>query len=99
MVVGDVFESDKAETRADSRRFRRARKESCTLCDALMRITGMAGRKTMHPQRKPRPQSPASRPGENIQSGGQKVGVKSGAKKSETTRAARRFGGMRSDAR
>jgi len=53
----------------------------------------------MHPQRKPRPQSVPSRPGENIQSGGNKVGVQSGAKKSETTRAARRFGGMRGDAR
>jgi hypothetical protein len=53
----------------------------------------------MHPQRKPRSQSLPSRPGENIQTGGNKVGVQSGAKKSETTRAARRFGGSRGDAR
>jgi hypothetical protein len=59
----------------------------------------MAGRKTMHPQRKPRAESVPSRPGENIQTGGNKVGVTSGAKKSDTTRAARRFGGARSDAR
>jgi hypothetical protein len=63
------------------------------------RFRSMAGRKTMHPQRKPRAQSPPSRPGENIQTGGNKIGVQSGATKSETTRAGRRFGGMRSDAR
>jgi hypothetical protein len=59
----------------------------------------MAGTKTRHPQRKPRPQSPAARPGENIQSGGNKVGVRSGGEKSATTRAGRRFGGSRSDIR
>jgi hypothetical protein len=53
----------------------------------------------MHPQRKPGTRSVPSRPGENTQTGGNKVGVQSGAKKSESTRAARRFGGMRSDAR
>jgi hypothetical protein len=58
----------------------------------------MAERKTRHPQRKPRAQSPPSRPGENIQSGGSKVGVKSGAEKSLTTRATRRSGGRRGDA-
>jgi hypothetical protein len=59
----------------------------------------MAGKKTMHPQRKPRPQGAPSRAGENIQSGGQKVGVVSGAKKSMMTRAARRFGGLRGGGR
>jgi hypothetical protein len=63
------------------------------------RFISMAGRKTRHPQRKPRAQSPTSREGENIQTGGNKVGVKSGGQKSTNTRAARRFGGMRSDAR
>jgi len=63
------------------------------------RLISMAGRKTRHPQRKPRAQSPPSREGENIQTGGNKVGVRSGGQKSTNTRAARRFGGMRSDAR
>src|SRR3954465_11908700 len=58
----------------------------------------MAARKTSHPQRKPRAQSTPSRAGENIQSGGGKVGVKSGAEKSMTTRATRRSGGSRGDA-
>jgi hypothetical protein len=53
----------------------------------------------MHPQRKPRSQSVPARPGENIQSGGNKVGVQSGASKSESTRATRRSGGTRGDAR
>jgi len=63
------------------------------------RFISMAGRKTRQPQRKPRAKSPPSREGENIQSGGNKVGVRSGGQKSTNTRAARRFGGMRSDAR
>src|SRR5256714_74968 len=74
-------------------------KDECALSSGRPRSTDMAGKKTMHPQRKPRVQGARSRKGENIQSGGQKVGVMSGAKKSLTTRAARRFGGMRSDAR
>jgi len=69
----------------------------CSGSDA--RFISMAGRKTRHPQRKPRAQFPPSREGENIQSGGNKVGVRSGGQKSTNTRAARRFGGMRSDAR
>src|SRR3954453_16734675 len=63
------------------------------------RLISMAGRKTRHPQRKPRAQSLPAREGENIQTGGNKVGVRSGGQKSTNTRAARRFGGMRSDAR
>jgi len=56
---------------------------------------GMAGKKTMHPRRSLRPQSPPARPGENIQIGGVKVGVKSGAQKSDTTRAKRRSAATR----
>jgi len=52
----------------------------------------------MHPQRKPRSESVPSRAGENIQTGGNKVGVQSGAEKSESTRAVRRSGGSRGDA-
>ena len=49
----------------------------------------------MHRRRSLRPQSPRSRPGENIQVGGTKVGLKSGAQKSATTRAKRRSAGVR----
>jgi hypothetical protein len=38
------------------------------------RFISMAGRKTRHPQRKPRAKSPPSREGENIQSGGKRLG-------------------------
>jgi len=49
----------------------------------------------MHPRRSLRPESPPARPGENIQVGGTKVGVKSGGQKSATTRAKRRSAGVR----
>ena len=49
----------------------------------------------MHRRRSLRPQSPPARRGENIQVGGNKVGVKSGGKKSAVTRAKRRFAGVR----
>jgi len=55
----------------------------------------MAGKKTMHPRRSLRPQSPPARRDENIQIGGTKVGMKSGARKSDTTRARRRSAGVR----
>jgi len=55
----------------------------------------MAGKKTMHRRRSLRPQSPPSRAGENIQTGGVKVGMKSGAQKSSETRAKRRSAGVR----
>jgi hypothetical protein len=49
----------------------------------------------MHPKRSLRPQSPPARRGENIQIGGTKVGMKSGARKSASTRARRRSAGVR----
>lgn len=62
---------------------------------ARARIRSMAGRKTKHPRRTLTPQGPPSRPGENIQVGGTKVGLKSGAMKSDSTRAKRRSGAVR----
>jgi len=55
----------------------------------------MAGQKTMHRRRSLRPEAPPARRGENIQTGGVKVGMKSGAQKSATTRAKRRTAGVR----
>jgi len=65
------------------------------LFGAELRKESMAGIKTMHRPRSLRPQAPPSRPGENIQTGGMKVGVKSGAQKSAATRAKRRSAGVR----
>ncbi len=49
----------------------------------------------MHRRRSLRPQSPPSRREENIQVGGTKVGMRSGGKKSDETRAKRRSAGVR----
>src|SRR4051794_2041657 len=68
-------------------------KKNQALTSAELRTMGMAGKKTMHARRSLRPQSPPARPGENIQIGGAKVGVKSGAQKSDSTRANRRSAG------
>jgi len=55
----------------------------------------MAGRRTKYRRRPLGPQAPPARPGENIETGGVKIGVKSGAQKSERTRAKRRSAGVR----
>jgi len=55
----------------------------------------MAGRKTKNRRRTLTPQAPPSRPNENIQVGGTKVGMRSGAAKSDTTRAKRRSAAVR----
>jgi hypothetical protein len=55
----------------------------------------IVGKKSMHERRLLRPHSPAARPGENIQIGGTKIGVKSGGQKSAVTRARRRSAGVR----
>jgi hypothetical protein len=49
----------------------------------------------MHRRRSLSPQAPPSRPGENIETGGVKVGMKSGAQKSAGSRVKRRSAGVR----
>jgi len=55
----------------------------------------MPGQKTKHVELPLDPQSPPSRKGESIQTGGGKVGMRSGAKKSDSTRSKRRSGAAR----
>jgi len=67
----------------------------CPRSRAQRRIKSMAGRRTKYRRRPLGPQAPSARPGENIETGGVKIGVKSGAQKSERTRAKRRSAGVR----
>jgi len=73
----------------------RLRTRGYNLFNTELRIQSMAGRKTMYRRRSLRPQAPPARAGENIQTGGTKVGVKSGAQKSARSRAKRRSAGVR----
>jgi len=67
----------------------------CPRSRAQRRIKSMAGRRTKYRRRPLGPQATSARPGENIETGGVKIGVKSGAQKSERTRAKRRSAGVR----
>jgi hypothetical protein len=62
---------------------------------AQERIQYVPGKKTKHIELPLEPQAPPARKGENIQTGGGKVGVRSGAAKSDSTRAKRRSGAAR----
>jgi hypothetical protein len=67
----------------------------CPHSRAELRIKSMAGRRTKYRPRALGPQAPPARPVENIEAGGTKIGVKSGAQKSERTRTKRRSAGVR----